>query len=240
MHDAFALHDTGKYHPERIERITRLNKLLAQQGWLERVECPRWPAASQQEVLRVHHPAYYDQLRDWCEQAAGQIEVDTVVSRGSWEAALLAAGSGVDAVRRVLAGPDTRAFCAVRPPGHHALADRPMGFCLFNNVAVAAQAALAEGAQRLLIVDWDVHHGNGTQEAFYEDGRVGFLSIHRSPFYPGTGQAAETGAGAGLGTTLNLPVPHDIPLADYLAVRKWARATGAADATGDHPDQRRI
>jgi acetoin utilization deacetylase AcuC-like enzyme len=130
--------------------------------------------------------------------------------------ARLAAGAAVDAVRRVLAGEDRTALCLVRPPGHHALPDRAMGFCLFNNVAVAARAAIDEhGLERVLVVDWDVHHGNGTQDMFYTDGRVGFLSIHRWPFYPGTGAADETGSGAGLGTTLNLPIEFGTPRFRY-------------------------
>lgn len=214
-HDnVFTQHDTGS-HPECIARIERVNAMLESSGWIARANCPAWSAASRESIERVHRAAYFDQLKTWCEQAAGRVEADTVVSRGSWDAALRAAGAAIDAVQRVVQGEDQRAFCAIRPPGHHALADGPMGFCLFNNVAVAAHAAIAAGLQRVMIIDWDVHHGNGTQDVFYEDGRVAFYSIHRSPFYPGTGKVSETGTRAGLGWIANEPVTADITLKDF-------------------------
>jgi acetoin utilization deacetylase AcuC-like enzyme len=210
-HDqVFTEHDTGR-HPECIARIERVNAMLSA-NWVHRSVCPSWTTASRAAIEAVHQAAYYDQLKQWCEQAAGRIESDTVVSRGSWNAGLRAAGAAVDAVQRVVRGEDKTAFCAIRPPGHHALPSGPMGFCLFNNVAIAAHAALAEGLTRMLIIDWDVHHGNGTQDVFWEDGRVGFFSIHRFPFYPGSGRASETGARAGLGWILNEPVAADITL----------------------------
>jgi len=147
----------------------------------------------------------------------GEIDQDTVVSPASYDVALLAVGAVCDATQRLVRGEDTQALCIVRPPGHHALTGGAMGFCLFNNVAVAARLALDElGLDRVLIVDWDIHHGNGTQDTFWEEPRVGFLSIHRWPFFPGTGREDETGGGRGLGTTLNLPVPFGIPRKDYL------------------------
>jgi acetoin utilization deacetylase AcuC-like enzyme len=143
--------------------------------------------------------------------------VDTVVSPTSYEVALMAAGAVCDAVERLVRGEESNALCLVRPPGHHALVNRAMGFCLFNNVAVAALTAVEElGLDRVLIADWDIHHGNGTQATFWEEPRVGFLSIHRWPFYPGTGDADETGGGAGKGTTVNLPVEFGISRQDYL------------------------
>ncbi|HEY2892920.1 MAG TPA: histone deacetylase, partial [Pirellulales bacterium] len=146
----------------------------------------------------------------------GRIEADTIVSPRSFDVARLAAGAACDAVRQVVSGVDKTALCLVRPPGHHARPHDAMGFCLFNNVAVAAQAALQEHQlERVLIVDWDVHHGNGTQETFWEDGRVGLLSIHRWPFYPGTGDTDETGTGRGLGWIANVPVQFGTPLAAY-------------------------
>ena len=149
--------------------------------------------------------------------AAGQVEADTWVSPGSLLAARLAAGAAIEAVRLVVEGTgDRRAFCAARPPGHHARPDGPMGFCIFANAALAAAEARDRfGLDRILIVDFDVHHGNGTQEIFYEDGGVGVLSIHRYPFYPGTGAADETGAGAGLGTIRNVPLPGSSTRAEY-------------------------
>lgn len=212
--DNFALHDTGQ-HPENVKRITRLNDLLKREGWCTLAKCPEWPEATLDEVARVHQREYLDHLKRWCREGGGQIEVDTVVSQHSMTVAMRAAGAATDAVRQVIHGPETKAFCAIRPPGHHALANSPMGFCLLNNVAIAARAALAQGLDRVLIVDWDVHHGNGTQDVFYDDGRVGFFSVHRSPFYPGTGHADETGTGEGLGTTLNVPVSADIKKSQY-------------------------
>lgn len=215
MSEVFTQHNTGQ-HPECIQRITRLNQLLQDRGWKQRALCPSWQESTPEALLRVHAECYLRQLEEWCRTGAGRVEADTVVSTGSWPAALSAAGAATDAVQRVVSGSNRRAFCAIRPPGHHALPNAPMGFCLLNNVAIAARAALAEGLQRVLIVDWDVHHGNGTQDTFYEDGRVGFLSIHRSPFYPGTGSAHETGSGQGLGTTLNIPVPFGISRDQFL------------------------
>jgi acetoin utilization deacetylase AcuC-like enzyme len=141
------------------------------------------------------------------ERGGGRLDPDTVVSSASWDAARLAAGAVCDGVDRALRSEDQTAFCLVRPPGHHAIRHRAMGFCLVNNIAVAARVALQEhGLDRILVVDWDVHHGNGTQDSFYDDPRVGFFSIHRWPFYPGTGAADETGVGDGLGTNVNVPV----------------------------------
>ena len=142
-----------------------------------------------------------------------------ICSPASFDVATLAAGAVADAVQRVVGGEDTTAICLVRPPGHHASAARAMGFCLFNNVAVGAEVAVDElGLERVLIVDFDVHHGNGTQDIFYSDPRVGFLSIHRYPFYPGTGGADETGQGNGLGATLNLPIEEGTSRAEYIDV----------------------
>lgn len=212
--DSLAEHETGQ-HPESPQRIVKLNQLLRERGWHERANCALWDAATREQLQAVHDAAYVERLKNWCAQAAGRIESDTVVSRGSWDAALRAAGAAINATQRVLTSDDKLAFCAIRPPGHHALPSGPMGFCLFNNVAVAAHAALAAGAQRVLIIDWDVHHGNGTQDVFYEDGRIGFFSIHRSPFYPGTGAKAETGSGRGLGWIRNEPVAADITVRDF-------------------------
>lgn len=215
-HDTvFTQHDTGS-HPECIARIERVNAMLVNSGWVAGSHCPDWRAASRESIEKVHTVAYYDQLKLWCQQSAGHIEADTVVSRGSWDAATRAAGAAIDAVERIAKGEDKRAFCAIRPPGHHALASGPMGFCLFNNVAVAAHAAIHAGLHRVMIIDWDVHHGNGTQDVFYEDGRVAFFSIHRSPFYPGTGKSTETGTRAGLGWIANEPVPANITQKSFI------------------------
>ncbi len=208
LHDCFEQHDTGS-HPECPARIRNVNQQLRAAGWTERCECPDWLPAGLDDIESVHDATYVNQLERWCQEAAGRIEADTVVSPGSWQATLMACGAAVDAVRQISAGTHNKAFCAVRPPGHHARPQHAMGFCLFNTVAVAAQAALTQGLDRVLILDWDIHHGNGTQDTFYDHGQVGFFSIHRSPFYPGTGAADETGTGRGLGWISNAPISAD-------------------------------
>ena len=153
-----------------------------------------------------------------CEAGGGQIEADTIVSRQSWSVALLGAGATTDATRRVLEGEDKVAFCAVRPPGHHALPNGAMGFCLFNNVAVAAKQLRARGYERVAIVDFDLHHGNGTEAIFYDDPSVLYASLHQYPYYPGTGDASEIGVGAGVGATVNVPMPAGCGDAEYVGV----------------------
>ena len=167
----------------------------------------RLAPASDERVLRCHDAEYLEALRALAARGGGRAEVDTVVSPASPDVATLAAGAACDAVERIVRGESRRALCLVRPPGHHALDTGAMGFCLLGNVAIAARVALEElGLDRVLVVDWDVHHGNGTQDAFYDDPRVGVFSMHRWPFYPGTGKEDETGSGDGLGFNLNLPV----------------------------------
>lgn len=214
LDDKFALHNTGT-HPECIARITQLNETLRTAGVTDHANCVQWSDASLEQLGKAHQSDYLEQLQNWCREEAGQIEADTVVSRDSWNVALRGAGAAVDAVRRVVLGEDKTAFCAIRPPGHHAIPSGAMGFCLVNNIAIAAHAALGMDLQRVMIIDWDVHHGNGTQDIFYEDGRVGFYSIHRSPFYPGTGAVEETGSGAGLSCILNEPVTATISQKDF-------------------------
>jgi len=171
------------------------------------------PPADPAVLLRVHSQTHVDRVRTACGEAADtgdlvSLDPDTIVSTGSWAAAVAAVGCGLAAVEAVVEGRHRAAFCPVRPPGHHATRDRAMGFCLFNNVAVAARHGLDQpGIDRILIVDWDVHHGNGTQDIFYEDPSVFYLSMHEHPQYPGTGGVDETGSGEGAGTTVNLPMP---------------------------------
>ena len=202
----FRLHLTGS-HPENPRRLVSIETRLQEAGLTEKCTRPPCPAASLEQLQRMHDAAYIKQVEDYAAAGGGRIESDTVVSKRSYEAARLAAGAACDAAKRVISGEDTTALCLSRPPGHHARPHDAMGFCLFNNVAVAARAAIVEHAvDRVLIVDWDVHHGNGTQEMFWEDGQVGFFSIHRWPFYPGSGDREETGSGRGLGWIVNEPV----------------------------------
>ncbi len=173
--------------------------------------------ATDQEILRVHTAQYLKDLNQFCAKGGGRIETDTIVSESSCQVARYAAGCAIAAVDQVVTGQWKRAFCAIRPPGHHALSDQAMGFCLLNHVAIAARHALVHHhLQQILIIDWDVHHGNGTQDIFYEDENVHYFSIHRAPFYPGTGSAEETGAAKGLGTTWNLPLALGVSRGDYL------------------------
>ena len=206
-HPASYEHDTGD-HPEQIRRIAAIDALLEQEGWLgyERVSSPE---IERSELERVHPAAHIDRVAAVAGAGGGQLDADTVLSAGSLTAALHAAGGAVELVARLLqGGAGAVGFSAHRPPGHHALSSHAMGFCLFNNVAVAARHALdALGLSRVLILDWDVHHGNGTNDIFWATDQVLFVSIHQSPLYPGSGAASELGAGAGLGYTVNLPVP---------------------------------
>ncbi len=196
-------------HPERPERLRAVQRHLARLGFPDVCRVGHVREATDAEIRRVHEAELIEQLQKFEERGGGMIEPDTWVGPGSNLAARLAAGSAVEAVRAVLAGPSHAAFCALRPPGHHACPAHAMGFCLLGNVAIAAREAIDQhGLNRVLIADWDVHHGNGTQECFYRDGRVAFLSIHRYPFYPGTGAADETGSGPGLGKICNLPIRY--------------------------------
>lgn len=199
-------------HPERPERLVAILQALKGAGYL--FSCPAGTVreARDAELARVHDAEYLARIHQIEGSGGGQIEVDTWMSPGSELAARLACGAVVEAVAAVARGAAKTAFCAVRPPGHHARPRSAMGFCLYGNVAAAAAYAVEElGMSRVLVVDFDVHHGNGTQEMFYADPRVGFFSIHRYPFYPGTGAADETGTGPGLGCTRNEPIAFGTP-----------------------------
>ena len=204
-HDAFARHLAGELHPERPSRLGAVEAgALASGLSLVRVE----PTAADRTALeRVHDPRYLDALEAFCAAGGGEIDSDTIAGPDTWQAALLAAGSGLTAVG-ALAGEPGLAFAAVRPPGHHATPDRAMGFCFLNNLAVCAAALVAQ-RKRVAVVDWDVHHGNGTQDMFYQSAEVLYLSLHQwgYPFFPLSGSSAETGAGEGIGHTLNFAFP---------------------------------
>jgi acetoin utilization deacetylase AcuC-like enzyme len=195
--------------------------------------------ATLEDLERVHSSAQIQSVRDACQEAEASqgivtIDADTKVSSASWDAALGSAGTAIEAARAVAQGTIANAFVATRPPGHHATPDRAMGFCLFNNVAVTARALQAEGlADRVLILDWDVHHGNGTQDAFYDDPSVFFVSVHQAPHYPGTGGASETGVGEGLGTTLNVPLAAGTPPAQHRVAFEEAVGQALSDFAPD-------
>jgi len=216
-HDSSLRHDTGA-HPENAARLRAIDAALAQTGgaWIERREAP---AATREQIERVHTAEHYEGIRRLGDEGGGMIDMDTLMSADSFEAALHAAGAAAEAAERLLAGDERAAFTALRPPGHHAERDRAMGFCLFNNAAVAAAHALeACGAERVLILDWDVHHGNGTEAIFAASPDVLYASIHQWPLYPGTGAAEYDGAGDGAGYTVNLPVAAGTDGETFLAL----------------------
>jgi acetoin utilization deacetylase AcuC-like enzyme len=209
-------HDPGDGHPEQPERLRSILRMLAEHP-VRGTELVDPPKATLDELSRVHDPRYVQAILG-LRGRSGSLDGDTAVSGASVDAALLAAGAAAEGVRLVMDGKASAAFALVRPPGHHAVSTRAMGFCLFNNVAVAAAEAHARGLSRVLCVDWDVHHGNGTQDAFYATDRLLFISTHQWPLYPGTGSERETGTGAGAGFTVNAPLPPGCGDADYAAV----------------------
>jgi acetoin utilization deacetylase AcuC-like enzyme len=201
-HDSSLRHETGA-HPECAGRVEVVLSHLGSHGDRYDIREPR--RATVEEIARVHPADYIGRLREFIGAGGGYLDPDTVVSRGSYDAALFAAGGVISAIDAVLQGAEMAAFSLARPPGHHAREATAMGFCLFNNVAIGARHLLeAKGIEKVAIIDWDVHHGNGTQEVFYEDPNVFYLSLHRYPFYPGTGHPEERGAGEGEGTTRNI------------------------------------
>jgi acetoin utilization deacetylase AcuC-like enzyme len=217
--ELFLEHQTGR-HPERPERLISIHARLDASGLAARCTPGHYTPLSEEAVCALHDRDVLERIRYVTARGGGHVEADTVVSPASLQVALAAAGACVAAADAVLRGEDRRALCLVRPPGHHATPSESMGFCLFNNIALAAHhARVRHQLNRVLIVDWDVHHGNGTQDIFFADGQVAFFSIHRygHGFYPGTGAAGETGTGPGLGATVNVPVPYGMPRREYLA-----------------------
>jgi acetoin utilization deacetylase AcuC-like enzyme len=204
-------------HPERPERLIAIGEAL--DLFRDQIETLMPRPAEPEEILRVHQDPLVDFLASTSGQPAGRIDADTYFAPSSFEVACLAAGGTIDLARSVMRGDAVRGLAAIRPPGHHAESNRAMGFCLFNNVAVAARAIQAEfGSPRVLILDWDVHHGNGTQHSFEDDPSVLYISTHQFPFYPGTGNFGEDGEVRGRGATLNVPMPAGCGDAEYVGV----------------------
>ncbi|MHC1583213.1 MAG: histone deacetylase family protein [Methanosarcinales archaeon] len=213
-HPDYQLHRTVG-HPERAERLVAIMERL---GSLEGLVSVSPRRATESELEYVHTPSHIERVRDHCRKGL-PLDMDTPVCSDSYEVALLAVGGVITGVDALMSGDLRNVFGVVRPPGHHATPDRAMGFCLFNNVAIAARhAQKKQGLSRVLIVDWDVHHGNGTQDAFYSDPSVLYFSTHQYPHYPGTGQVSEVGSGDGRGYTVNVPLPAGCTDADYSEV----------------------
>jgi acetoin utilization deacetylase AcuC-like enzyme len=223
LHPASALHDPGWGHPEHQGRLRALaaavsRDMLTLHGRVVQMEAR---SATEEELSRVHTRDHVERVRETVDRAMEEersipIDSDTLVSGASWDAAIGSTGAVLAAVDGVASGVIGNAFVASRPPGHHATPSHTMGFCLFNHVAVAARYVQDRGiGTRVLIVDWDVHHGNGTQDAFYEDPDVFYLSLHQAPHYPGTGPSTETGSGPGTGSTMNVPLPPGTPREEY-------------------------
>ncbi|MGR3178668.1 MAG: histone deacetylase family protein [Candidatus Anammoxibacter sp.] len=216
--DVFLEHNTGSGHPENAQRLLNTTKYLKSTGLWSKTRLVKPAKSTIENINVVHDKKYIDQVELLSEKGGGMVDPDTVVSSNSFKAALFAAGAGITAIDNVMDGSCKSAFCLVRPPGHHAIPLRGMGFCLFNNVAVSVKYLQSKyKIERILIVDWDVHHGNGTQDVFYDDPSVLFFSIHRYPFYPGSGSEMEKGNGSGYGYTINVPLSYGIESAEYIS-----------------------
>jgi len=213
--DVFLRHEPPKWHPESPERLLRIIALLKASGLWQKLTIIPPRRASFDDIGRVHTREYIEKIKSF---GIGELDMDTFLSEGSLEAALHAAGGVMEAAAQCKAGAIDRAFCLVRPPGHHAEADQAMGFCLFNNVAVGARFAQTIGYNKVFIVDFDAHHGNGTQHIFEEDDTVFYFSTHQHPYYPDTGKDMERGKGKGTGFTYNMPILAGSGDKEYLAV----------------------
>ncbi|MCG8425662.1 MAG: histone deacetylase [Proteobacteria bacterium] len=218
LDDLFADHRPPNAHPERPERVVAVRKALREACLDNRGAALPVRQADETEIGLVHSPGYVADLIREVPGKSGWLDGDTYFSPGTWPAALAAAGAVIDLASALLDGQFQRGLAVIRPPGHHAEADRAMGFCLLNNVAIAAASARARGASRVAIVDWDVHHGNGIQHIFERDSSVMYLSCHQYPFYPGTGACDEVGKGEGAGATVNVALPSGSGDRDYAAV----------------------
>ena len=225
-HSDIGRHDNGWRHPEHVGRVRAITRALGRHPELfTTIEHVEGRHATAEELALAHDPGYIAKVRALSEAGGGRFDADTIASEGSWDAARAGAGCVLEGVERALDGRNLRSFCAVRPPGHHALRDQAMGFCLFGNVAIGAHHARTLGAERVLIVDWDVHHGNGTQALVEQESEIHFVSMHQWPWYPGTGAAEDRG-------------PHrsvwNVPMAAGLAPERYVDALlGAVDAATD-------
>jgi acetoin utilization deacetylase AcuC-like enzyme len=218
LDDVFVDHRAPSGHPERPARAEAVRDALTDAGIAARGHHVATRPATDDELVRVHAAAYLEELARRVPGKSGWLDPDTYFSPGTWDAACAAAGSTTQLAIDVLHGRFARGIAVVRPPGHHAMRDRAMGFCLLNNVAAAAAAARAEGAARVAILDWDVHHGNGTQDIFWDDPNLLYLSVHQFPFYPGTGAPTEIGGQNAIGATVNIGLPSGCGDAEYAAV----------------------
>ena len=235
-HPIYAKHDTGPGHPETPLRYTRVMEALRGDGefWSSLVEITP-EKASKGSILAAHSSQHFQMVEEAFERGQDRLDADTVISMSSFDAGLFGAGGAIAGVEAVMQGEAKNAFVVVRPPGHHATSEHAMGFCLFNNVAVAARYAQNryKEIERVAIVDWDVHHGNGTQGIFYVDPSVHFFSMHQYPWYPGTGSRGENGHGRGLGSTLNLPVKAETRAAEQKRMFEAAIGDTAANFKPD-------
>lgn len=215
--DPFYLKHKNEPHPENPGRLNAIQKNIESSKYYNNLTLIQPRKARVEDIAKIHGKGYIQSVENSCQNGVRNLDADTVISKDSYQAALLSAGAGLEAVDKILGGTVDNAFCAVRPPGHHAEQNKAMGFCLFNNVGVIARYAQnVHKLEKVFIFDWDVHHGNGTQHSFYKDSSVYYSSIHQYPFYPGTGGVDETGTEDGLGANLNLPMRAHSCDADYM------------------------
>lgn len=215
--DPFYLKHENEPHPENPGRLTAIQNKIESSKFYNNLALLQPRKATVEDIAKVHEKGYIESVEQSCKNGVRNLDADTVISSDSYEAALLSAGAGLEALDQIIEGTIDNAFCAVRPPGHHAEQNRAMGFCLFNNVGVIARYAQeVKQLDKVFIFDWDVHHGNGTQHSFYKDSSIFYSSTHQYPFYPGTGSGEETGTGDGLGSNLNLPMQAFAGDVDYI------------------------